>query len=359
MSWTAEYDARFGKARVEVGEGALSSLSSLEGKKALVAPVTLKEEGQKLSDELGAPLYLLPDGEKAKSLKEVMSMLRWLSRQGFTRQDWLIAFGGGTTSDVAGFVSSIYMRGTRFAVAPTTLLAAVDASIGGKNAVNFAGAKNLVGTIRQPSLTVVDTTLLRKLPQQELANGMAEVIKYALSLDRGFYEYLIRRRDEVLGKGDALDEIVMRSIQLKMSVVVRDELDELGIRAVLNVGHTFGHALEAGSGFSLPHGLAVAAGMSAECSLGRKLGVTSDDALESARQLLLEYGLPTTFKEALKFAKTFRPRAAASALSEDKKLRSDGKLLLPLVAEVGTWRAATLPLQELRKVLREAMASWL
>ncbi len=249
------------------------------------------------------------------------------------------------------------MRGTKLAVAPTTLLAAVDASIGGKNAVNFAGVKNLVGTIRQPSLTIVDMAFLRRLPQQELVNGMAEVIKYALSLDGGLFDFLKKGKDEVLSRGSALNEVVARSIQLKMSVVVKDELDELGIRAVLNVGHTFGHALEAGSGFSIPHGLAIAAGMSMECDVGRRLGVTSEDALDSARQLLLDYGLPTTFKEALAFSKGFRPRAALRALSDDKKMRSDGKMLLPLIAEVGKWRAVTPSIGEVRKALREEMAS--
>ncbi|MDP7976095.1 MAG: 3-dehydroquinate synthase [Thermoprotei archaeon] len=323
----------------------------------MVSPSALEDEAIELSRGLNAGLYLLPDGERAKSPREVTSLLRWLYGIGMTRKDWIIAFGGGTVSDVAGFASSIYMRGTMFATAPTTLLAAVDASLGGKNAVNFAGVKNLIGTIRQPSLVAVDVGLLRKLPDLELRNGMAEVIKYAISLDGHLFRYLEEKKAEVLSKGRALDEIIIRSIDIKMRVVARDELDLTGTRAVLNVGHTFAHALEAGSSFSLPHGLAVAAGISMECSLGNRLGITSEAAVHGARSLLRGYGLPQGFNDLASLLKRFSLSAALRAMATDKKLGSDGMAIVPFVTEIGRWRPVELSLDELRSAFREAVRS--
>ncbi|MGC8601870.1 MAG: 3-dehydroquinate synthase [Thermoprotei archaeon] len=356
MSWRADYETECGSTAVTVGEGALGLLSSLEGRKAVISTSSLKEEALELSSKLDARLYLLPDGERAKSIREATRLLRWLYEMGMTRQDWVVAFGGGTVSDVAGFVSSVYMRGTRYAIAPTTLLAAVDASIGGKNAINFAGTKNLVGTVRQPSLVTVDTGILKRLPERELKSGMAEVIKYALSLDEGLFRLLEQRRDDVLQRGKALDEVILRSIDAKMKVVEKDELDSRGIRIVLNLGHTFAHAIEAGSGFSVSHGFAVAAGISMECWLGNRLGITSHEALTSALGLLRDYGLPCTLSELIGERRHFSMAAALRALNEDKKLCTTGRVNVPFVTEIGSWKSVELPLEQLKDSFRKVMA---
>jgi 3-dehydroquinate synthase len=210
------------------------------------------------------------------------------------RRSVVVALGGGVIGDLAGFAAATYLRGLALIQVPTTLLAQVDASVGGKTAIDLPVGKNLVGAFHQPRLVVADVDTLRTLPPQELRSGLAEIVKYGMIADPALFELLEREADRILaGDPDLLTHLVVRSCEIKADVV-RQDPDEQGLRAILNYGHTVGHALEAVLGYGvLPHGLAVAAGMSAAACLSARLGLL--DASVAARQdaLLSRLGLPT------------------------------------------------------------------
>lgn len=237
-------------------------------------------------------LLTFPHGEGSKHLGCVAELASGLARLGLDRKDALIALGGGVTGDITGFLASIYMRGIPFVQVPTTLLAQVDSSVGGKTGVDIPEGKNLVGTFYQPRVVYIDSLVLESLPAGELLNGLAEVIKYGVIRDGRFFEFLESRRTAIL----ALDQPVLagmirRCCEIKAEVVAADER-EADLRRILNYGHTIGHAVEAASGYRLPHGLAVSIGMVAVNRLAVVQGLLA--AADSARitALLEAYGLP-------------------------------------------------------------------
>ncbi|HEX2173476.1 MAG TPA: 3-dehydroquinate synthase [Dehalococcoidia bacterium] len=242
---------------------------------------------------LDAAVHLIPPGEASKSLAAATEVYRWLADQRFERRDAIVALGGGVVGDLAGFVAATYLRGVAFVQVPTTLLAMVDSSIGGKTAVNLPHGKNLVGAFYQPRLVLSDVSLLQSLPARELASGWAEVIKHGLILDRQLFDDLAA----VAGQATQLDpdratDVIARSAAIKAAVVTQDER-ETGPRLLLNYGHTIGHAIENVSGYgALLHGEAVAVGIHGAALIGERLGLT--DAATTARQLevLRAYGLP-------------------------------------------------------------------
>lgn len=234
-----------------------------------------------------------PAGEQSKNLATVEGLCRSLAQLGFDRKDALVALGGGVTGDITGFVAAMYMRGIPFVQVPTTLLAQVDSSVGGKTGVDIPEGKNLVGSFYQPKAVYIDTDVLRHLPDGELANGLAEVIKYSVIQDRDFFSFLMGNRTEILRRSpDTLVEVIRTCCAIKAQVVAADE-KETDRRRILNFGHTIGHAVEAVSGYRLAHGQAVAMGMVAACRLAVQRGMLDVADADNVAQLIKGFGLPT------------------------------------------------------------------
>lgn len=231
----------------------------------IVAPLHLHKV-QKQLEKHGVEVHvvILPDGEQYKSMHSINIIIDAAVEAKLDRQSCFIALGGGVVGDMCGFAASIYQRGVRFAQLPTTLMAMVDSSVGGKTGVNHVSGKNLIGTFHQPCVVIADLSTLRTLPDRELRSGLAEVIKYGLISDPDLFHWLEENMQRVLEReADALQYIVRRSCEIKASVVTADEKEtEGGLRATLNLGHTFGHAIETGLGYGvLLHGEAVSIGM--------------------------------------------------------------------------------------------------
>ncbi len=228
--------------------------------------------------------YILPHGEKSKTFDELVKLLSFTLKCGLSRSDTLVALGGGVVGDLCGFAAAIYMRGVPYVQIPTTLLAMVDSSVGGKTAVDLPDGKNTVGAFYQPKLVLCDVDTLKTLPKEEYANGMAEVIKYGFIQDKELLEQLEQNFDE--------EKIVARCVQAKADLVANDEFDR-SERMLLNFGHTLGHAIEAKSGYTVPHGSAVAVGMVRITEICTEKGLCPRQTLEQMINLLRRYDLPT------------------------------------------------------------------
>jgi 3-dehydroquinate synthase len=243
----------------------------------------------------------IPSGESTKSFVQAQLLYDQLVEMQADRRTVVVAIGGGVTGDLAGFVAATYVRGLRVIQVPTTLLAMVDSSVGGKTGINHPKGKNLIGAFHQPSGVVIDTTTLRSLPDRDYRSGLAEVVKYGVILDADFFEWLESHTDDLVRRAPpALNHVVKRSCELKAQVVQEDEFETEGLRAILNYGHTFGHAFEALAGYgTLMHGEAVAIGIVCASRLAEKLGrVTPADTARQA-ELLSTLGLPTEVPDTL------------------------------------------------------------
>ena len=248
---------------------------------------------------LGAELLTFPRGEASKNLATVGELASRLARLGIDRKDGLIALGGGVTGDLTGFLAAVYMRGIPFIQVPTTLLAQVDSSVGGKTGVDIPEGKNLVGAFYQPRAVYIDPQVLLSLPAGEMLNGLAEVIKYGVIYDRPFFDLLAARREDILRRDlGVLEEVIARCCEIKAAVVAADER-EADLRRILNFGHTLGHAVEAASGYGLAHGLAVAIGMVAAAELAVGMGLLARTEAEHLREVVTAYGLPSTIPAGL------------------------------------------------------------
>ncbi len=246
----------------------------------------LKATGQKVC------LFTLPTGERAKSMSTVERGYKFLLSNRVDRKGLICAFGGGVVGDTAGFIAASYLRGIDYIQLPTTLLAQVDSSLGGKVGVNFEGKKNMVGSFYQPRAIITDVALLKSLPPIEMRHGLAEVIKYGIAMDEGLYRILEQKQDSVFNT-DELTDIVMRCCRLKAGIVEADETERTGRRAILNFGHTVGHALEAVSGFKgHSHGEAVAVGIIAAAMVSQRLGNLGAGDIERVKKLIAKFGLP-------------------------------------------------------------------
>jgi 3-dehydroquinate synthase len=243
---------------------------------------------------------LIPDGEEYKDYFWAHHALTELLKQKLDRNSCIVSLGGGVIGDLTGFVASLYMRGISFVQAPTTLLAQVDSSVGGKTGVNHLLGKNMIGTFYQPRLVWADTETLRTLPPRELRCGMAEVIKYGVIRDSDFFQMLRTEREPLLSLDDGvLKDVITRSCRIKAEVVSQDER-EGGLRAILNFGHTIGHAIETETGYTrLLHGEAVAIGMCLEAEMARLLGMIGSGEVSELRTLVESYGLPCSVPEDL------------------------------------------------------------
>ncbi|MEM2615826.1 MAG: 3-dehydroquinate synthase [Thermoplasmatales archaeon] len=275
------------EVRVKIGREVLRELDSLQGKKGIVHPRTLRTQ-------LKADLDIeIEDGERGKDISVAMRIVDELLSSGFTRGDYLIAMGGGTVLDVTGFSASIFMRGLNLINVPTTLLGMVDAAIGGKNGVNYRLAKNMIGTFYQPFMIVEDLSFLDTLPVEEFRRGMAEVIKYALVLDKELYDFLSLNRDSIMKRNqDVLEKVIYSSVKDKLFVVSEDERETKGVRIVLNFGHTIGHGIEAGLNYKrLKHGEAVMFGIVGESFIAFERGILKKDDFERIKKIVFEIGV--------------------------------------------------------------------
>ena len=241
---------------------------------------------------LPAEMITFPRGEESKNLGTLAFLASELARAAFDRKDGLIALGGGVTGDLTGFLASVYMRGIPFVQVPTTLLAQVDSSVGGKTGVDIPEGKNLVGTFYQPRAVYIDPEVLRTLPQQELLGGLAEVIKYGVIADADFFSFLEEHRQRILELDEkVIPGMIARCCEIKAWVVARDER-EGDLRRILNFGHTIGHAIEAASDFTLIHGLAVAMGMAAIAELAVRTGHLPRHDATRLTKMLNDFGMP-------------------------------------------------------------------
>jgi 3-dehydroquinate synthase len=279
----------------------------------------------------------LAPGESAKNLSQIERTCQWMAEYGYDRGAAVVGLGGGATTDHAGFAAAIYLRGISFALVPTTLLAMVDASVGGKTGVDLPAGKNLVGAFHQPRAVVADLGFLDTLPAREQAAGMAEVVKAGLIADAALFER-IERESGSIGR-EALAELITAAVKVKAEVVTEDER-ESGRRAILNFGHTLGHALEAESAYALLHGEAVSLGMVAALTIGQARGITEPALVPRTTRLLARLGLPVDVNG----------RITAQVLARievDKKRRSDGVKFV-FVPRPGDAMVVEVPLDEIK-----------
>jgi len=345
---------------IYIGPGLLGDTSLLNGSISA-------EQVLIVTNEVVAPLYLgklekalaakqhhsliLPDGEAEKSLGTLAKIIDELVTERFHRDACLVALGGGVIGDLSGFAAACYQRGIDFVQVPTTLLALVDSSVGGKTAVNHPTAKNMIGAFYQPVCVLADTDTLATLPDREFSAGLAEVIKHGLILDSDFFQWLENHLDEVMAQeADALAFIVRRSCEIKAAIVAEDER-ERGRRALLNLGHTFGHALESLGGYrEWLHGEAVAIGISLAARTSSALGMISDADCERIESLLERARLPVS-------AGNVDGDALLELMKLDKKASARG-LNMVLLESVG--RGVVVPAPEqalLRDVVRARLTA--
>ena len=269
----------------------------------------------------------VPDGEEQKSLETAGNLYLELSSCFTERTTPILALGGGVIGDLAGFVAATYKRGVPLVQMPTTLLAQVDSSIGGKVAVDHGQLKNEIGAFYQPRLVISDIDTLRTLDPQAISNGLAEIIKYGVIRDKGLFYYLEDNMDKIRALDEmVLEEIIFRSAKIKAEVVAEDEKD-LGLRAILNYGHTVGHAVESASNFKIDHGEAVAIGMVAEAKISKEMGILDGSELSQLESLIKKAGLPVKVPN-LKVEKLI------AAMQHDKKVRG-GRIRFVLPKALG------------------------
>ena len=326
---------------IVIGEGLLSQIGELLrplklGKHGVIITDTnvLAHYGQSMREALTAAGYAVelldvPAGEASKSLRQANRLFERLPALGLDRQSFVIALGGGVVGDLAGFVAASYLRGMAFIQVPTTLLAQMDSSVGGKVGVNLPQGKNLVGAFYQPRLVLADTLTLNTLPDRELRAGFAEVIKHGAIYDAGFFAWLEREHGRVLKRErDAVVHAVQRCCEIKAEIVSKDER-ETGLRTILNFGHTIGHAMEALTDYiGLLHGEAISMGMCCAAHLSIKRSGFAKVEAERLKTLLAGSGLPTRLTE------KFDVDELLAAMRLDKKVRN-GKLRFVLLKRLG------------------------
>ena len=294
-----------------------------------VAPLFMERLAGALAREgVEVARIVLADGEEHKDWTTLNTIFDALLEQGFGRDCTLIALGGGVIGDLTGFAAATYQRGVQYIQVPTTLLAQVDSSVGGKTAINHPLGKNMIGAFHQPRLVLADIDALKTLPVRELRAGLAEVIKHGLIRDSEFFDWIEANLDRLLDRDpEALGHAVLRSVAIKAEIVGKDER-ERGMRLLLNFGHTFGHAIETGLGYGAwLHGEAVAAGMVMAAELSRQLGFLSQGDSERIRSLLQRAGLPTVAKE-------ITPERMHRLMSVDKKAK-EGRVRFVLLEKLG------------------------
>jgi 3-dehydroquinate synthase len=296
--------------------------SNIHGLYGKAFATLLRNHGRSVS------LLTFPAGEKQKNRHTKERLEDELLKQSVERSSLIIALGGGVTGDIAGFVSATMLRGVPYVHLPTTLLAQVDSSVGGKVAVDHPSGKNLIGAFYQPKKVYIDVSTLQTLPDREYRCGLAEVIKYGIALDKNLFLYLERNIHRILNRNNAcLEYIIRKCCALKKGIVERDER-ESGLRRILNFGHTIGHGIESASGFRLNHGEAVAIGMAVEAKISSAIQMTNDIPVQRLTHLLRQYGLPVEIPGGITL------QTILSRTAHDKKA-VHGTVLYTLLTGVG------------------------
>ncbi|HLQ16416.1 MAG TPA: 3-dehydroquinate synthase [Candidatus Eisenbacteria bacterium] len=297
---------------------------------------------------LKTAIHVIPAGERSKSIDQLHEVLAFLERQRIDRGGCVIAVGGGTVGDLAGFAAAVWLRGVRLVGVPTTLLAMVDSSIGGKTGINGNRSKNAIGAFWQPSAVIADLACIETLPAVSYRDSFAEVVKYAVAMDRGLFDLLQKERPRLLDADRAmLERVVFRCVAAKALIVAKDEREK-GPRALLNYGHTAGHALEAASGFRISHGRAVAFGMRVAARVALSMELCTKRLVESQDELLTEYGLPDRVPHV-------DPDRVLAAISRDKKARR-GKVAWVMPRRLGhADYGHAVPSALLRRVVTRAL----
>ena len=331
---------------IKIGSGLLDTLgteAAILGKAKKIAivsetnvyPLYGKQAEKSLNDAgFSVVSFVFPAGEESKCAATYLALLNFLAENKLTRTDLIVALGGGVVGDLAGFAAATYLRGIRFIQIPTTLLAAVDSSVGGKTAIDLPAGKNLVGAFWQPSLVLCDTDTLNTLPRDVFIDGCAEVIKYGILYDESFFSSL-----EATGADFDRGSVIARCVEMKRDVVIEDEFDT-GMRMKLNLGHTIGHGVEASSDFSLSHGKSVAIGMAivsraSQCpDNGRIIGI------------LEQFGLPTTTQTSAETLLNY-------ALSDKK--RSGGTVNLIIPRTIGNCEIIPTPVEQIKSFIEEGL----
>lgn len=270
--------------------------------------------------------FSFPAGEKSKTPDTLFEILDFLASNEFDRSDVVIALGGGVTGDIAGFASAIYMRGMKLVQIPTSLLAMVDSSVGGKTGIDLEKGKNLVGAFKQPQLVICDTKVLSSLPNEQFACGMGEVIKYAMICDEKLFALLSETRGRTAISEDTLKSIISRCVEIKGDIVSRDEFDN-GERQLLNFGHTIGHAIEKVSDYKMGHGQAVGIGMAMMTDLCEKLGICQSGTKTRLVEVLSKFEIP--------YETDYSAKALSDAMVMDKKRRGD-EIALVMTEKIGS-----------------------
>ena len=289
-----------------------------------------------------ASSFVFPAGEQNKNMQTLADLLEFFAAERLTRTDCVLALGGGVTGDMAGFAAGCFLRGIRYVQLPTTLLSAVDSSVGGKTAVDLAPGKNLAGLFHQPSLVLCDTNCFDTLPPDEFANGAAEAIKTGILDSEALFSMF-----ETGNVQSNIAEIVAQCVRFKARVVEQDET-ETGLRKTLNLGHTAGHAIEQCSGYTIPHGHAVAIGLAIIARAAEALGWAEEKISARIEAALIRNGLPTTAE--------FSPEALANAALSDKK-RAGGQMTLVVPRSIGDCTLMDLPVEQLERVFRAGMGA--
>jgi 3-dehydroquinate synthase len=348
-----------GRYPVYVEPGVLGRLEALVAehldvsRTALVADgsvFALLQTGRLGRNPWSGPALTFPAGEGSKTREQWSRLTDALLADGFGRDSGIIALGGGVAGDLAGFVAATFMRGLPYLQVPTSLLAMLDASVGGKTGVDTPEGKNLIGAFHPPVAVVADPRVLTTLPDRDYRGGMAEAVKHGLIADAAYFAWMEHEADALLRRDDAaLTRLIQRSVEIKADVVSGDER-ETGRRAILNAGHTVAHALERVTGYAIPHGEAVALGLVAECALAEAMGVAPSGVGARVTALLARFGLPVRLAESLD------PEQMIAAMASDKKNRAARvRFALPsrlgeMDAEDGWTQEAPEP--ELRRALQ-------
>lgn len=293
--------------------------------------------------------FVFPAGEESKTLANVQELYEVLIRAGFDRKDFLLALGGGVVGDLTGYAAATYLRGIRFIQVPTTLLAQIDSSVGGKTGVDFDRYKNMVGAFHQPSLVYISIPVLRTLPEEQFASGMGELLKYGLSFDAEFYEWAIEHMEEIEERdAETMVYMVSKCCQLKKYIVEKDPTEK-GDRALLNFGHTVGHAIEKLKHFELTHGACVALGTVAAAYISWQRGYLDEDEFYEIRDMNVGFGLPISFDG-------ITEDAIVEATRHDKKM-DGGKIRFILLKKLGkAFIAEDVTEKEMREAVRTMKA---
>ena len=322
------------KKRIQPCKAAIITDTTVERLYAAQAEKSLQDAG------FTTCRFVYPAGEQSKHIGTLSDMLEFLAEEEVTRQDIIIALGGGVCGDMAGFAAAVYQRGIRFVQVPTTFLAAVDSSVGGKTAIDLKAGKNMAGAFYQPHLVLCDVDTLDTLPEEVFADGIAETLKYGIIGDGELFEKT--------AKGDfrnELEEIIETCVKMKRDIVMEDEFDT-GVRQLLNLGHTLGHAIEKKSGFAISHGHAVAIGMHLIAKVAEEKGMAEEGLSEKIRRALENNHLPVSID--------YTAEEITEGVLKDKKRRG-GEISFVFPTKIGHCEIVKIPVAEVTELVRKAL----